>query len=600
MHSILQRILRDRSAASHAALLGIAIIVVYGTSVLTPLFGDDTILLTRARDTGWSPSELARAFRLEINDLTDGWKPPALENYRLFFFRPLVVATFKIDQTLWDARHPGYHITNLIIQFLVVWCVYSVARDASLRSGFAFLCAMLFIAYTPNMMTVNWVSGRTETLSGLFVLIAVRCSGRYWKSNSVSALTLAYAAFLAGLATKENAVLIPAFAMLACFTLYPCPWNPRKFTAALSPCIVIYPVYFWLRAKALDGFPTPPEGYYYHHFWNAEFPLFFVVKVAHSIVSLMWQFPAPLLPELIQRSAPAMAVFIALAIATLVVAYRWTPAKLRCLTFGWIALALLPTAPIGFNPIYFYLPSVAVALLYTYWIERWLDSSDQPRPRLATTVASILLFVGGPVCIASSGYIRDANAPTRNTAEGAVAAFRAYSNVKRIYVLDLPARQHFAAAEMRMRDARLKDVEIVVLNLSPLYLRPAPSAIYPVDDRTFFLTPTEANYFTTGFENVVLRKAVLDLHEGQRIEGPGYTIEVTKTGPVFETRIDSPSVAFLRGHLSLPAAQQLGVLELRVEFDRPLAADDTLFVQVVDGGVEVIDFGAFDSERGNN
>ena len=591
MHSILQRILRDRSAASHAALLGLAIIVVYGTSILTPLFGDDTILLTRARDTGWSPGELARAFRLEINDLTDGWKPPTLENYRLFFFRPLVVATFKIDQALWGAWHPGYHVANLIIQFLVVWCVYSVARDASLRSGYAFLAGLLFIVYTPNMMTVNWVSGRTETLSALFVLIAVRCSGRYWKSNSVSALALAYASFLAGLATKENAVLIPAFAMLACFTLYPCPWNPRKFTAALSPCIVIYPVYFWLRAKALGGFPTPPEGYYYHRIWDADFPLFFAVKMAHSIVSLVWQFPAPLLPELIQRSVPGMAVFIALAIATLVVAYRWTPAKLRCLAFGWIALALLPTAPIGFNPIYFYLPSVAVALLYTCWIERWLDIGARTRPRLANTVTGVLLFVGGTVCIASSGYIRDANAPTHETAEGAVAAYHAYPGVNRIYILDLPARQHFAAAEMRLREPRLKDIEIVVLNLSPLYLRPAPSVIRPIGNRSFLLIPIEANYFTTGFENIVVRRDVLDIHEGQRIKGPGYAIEVTKTGPVFETRVDAPPIAFLRRHLALPAERQLGVLELKVEFDKPLASEDTLFLQVVGGGVEVVDFG---------
>ena len=313
--------------------------------------------------------------------------------------------------------------------------------------------------------------------------------------------------------------------------------------------------------------------------------------MAHSIVSLVWQFPTPLLPELIQRSAPGVAVFIALAIATLIVAYRWTPAEFRILAFGWIAIALAPTAPIGFNPIYFYLPSVAVTLLYTCWIERWLDCGAHPRPRLASTVAGILLFAGGTVCIASSGYIRDANAPTHETAEGAVAAYRAYSDVNRIYILDLPARQHFAAAEMRLREPRMKDVEIVVLNLSPVYLGPAPSVVHPVGDRSFFLTPTAANYVTTGFENVVLRKDVLDIHEGQRIKGPGYAIEVTKTGPVFETRVDAPPIAFLRRHLALPAKGQLGALELKVEFDKPLAAEDTLFLQVVDGGVEVVDFG---------
>lgn len=116
------------------------------------------------------------------------------------FYRPLVVLSFAVDWQLWGGAPLGFHLTNLLLHLCAVVFVFLLARRWGAEAVAAAAAAALFGVLPRLSEAVAWISGRTDLLAVVFVLLALVLHGfenrRRWLA--------AFALFL-GLLSKEVA-----------------------------------------------------------------------------------------------------------------------------------------------------------------------------------------------------------------------------------------------------------------------------------------------------------------------------------------------------------------------------------------------------------
>lgn len=134
-----------------------------------------------------------------------------LEGVRLY--RPLTTLTYAVDQAI-SGGHPGwFHAVNVLLHVAVSLLAWAVLRGWFADRLTPFLGAALFAVHPIHVEAVANVSGRKELLATLFCL-ATLLAFRRWRESGGAWLALAGATFVAGLASKETAVVAPALLVL--------------------------------------------------------------------------------------------------------------------------------------------------------------------------------------------------------------------------------------------------------------------------------------------------------------------------------------------------------------------------------------------------
>jgi tetratricopeptide (TPR) repeat protein len=144
--------------------------------------------------------------------------------------RPLLNLSYAIDYALWGLRPIGYHLTNLLLHLVNVALLFHLARRITedWQPGeetthgrvlnpavVAFTAALLFGVHPLMTSAVTYVSGRSEVLGGTFYLSAI-LAGRHWLQRHGGVWWVLVTVFwLAALATKEIAVMLPV--VLICY-----------------------------------------------------------------------------------------------------------------------------------------------------------------------------------------------------------------------------------------------------------------------------------------------------------------------------------------------------------------------------------------------
>jgi hypothetical protein len=129
------------------------------------------------------------------------------------YYRPVVMLSFAADRFLWGASPVGYHVTNVAYHLIVCWLLLGLCRALGLGSGIALAAALAFACHPVQSEAVLYISGRTDLLAGLFVLLALHA----WRRARTPWDSFAFAsgaALLAALLCKEAAVAVP-LALLA-------------------------------------------------------------------------------------------------------------------------------------------------------------------------------------------------------------------------------------------------------------------------------------------------------------------------------------------------------------------------------------------------
>jgi len=206
-----------------------------------------------------------------------------------YYYRPLTILTYTIDRDIWGSVASFMHLENILLHLACALLVFAITRRLlplwGVRGQWLALFAGLFFALHPLATeSVSWISGRTDPLMAVFLLLAV------WltlisleRERSAAALGAGVSLFLAGLA-KESAVFIfPGLLWL--IIVYPgtgswvgrlrCRWFPLLMsTAGIAS-------YFVLRHMAIardTGIGTALKGV-----TGGEYDLFNKGRVAFKV-----------------------------------------------------------------------------------------------------------------------------------------------------------------------------------------------------------------------------------------------------------------------------------------------------------------------------
>jgi tetratricopeptide (TPR) repeat protein len=156
-----------------------------------------------------------------------------------YYYRPLLYLSFWLDTFLWGQEASFWHLVNILIHaanaVLVFFVTHAVSKKKDISSNVVpSLAALLFAVHPINTEAVNWVSGRSDLLACLFLLLSILSlflaleTGRH--RYRFGALT----AFLTACLCKDSAIFFLPGALAIIFCYDEDRWGSvRDFLAAL-------------------------------------------------------------------------------------------------------------------------------------------------------------------------------------------------------------------------------------------------------------------------------------------------------------------------------------------------------------------------------
>jgi hypothetical protein len=245
----------ERAQAWVLLLVLLAVIAVYLPHVGRGFVSDDFIWLRESLHDG--RIDLARTFTS-----TTG------------FFRPVVSLSFAVQRLLHGSDPRPYGLLNLLLHLANVLLAFRLLRRWERTRPLAAWVALLFaLSFKPAGMALGWISGRSDLLFSMFMLLALAAcplAGRPATGLASLARHLPCAVFyLAALLAKETAAAAPLFVFLFSFLGLQGPPRPggllkksaRGLLAAL-PFLAAWTIYFLLRFRSDAFTPASAPAYY--------------------------------------------------------------------------------------------------------------------------------------------------------------------------------------------------------------------------------------------------------------------------------------------------------------------------------------------------
>lgn len=382
------------------------------------------------------------------------------------YYRPLVLLSLWLDFSAGSLAPLLGHLTNAALHALCSVLVLRLLRQFLPPGGGALAGALLFAVHPVHVESVAFVSGRTDLLAAVFVLLAVL----HWRARRGAPTPLALGAsaglFVLALLSKEVAAAMPAAALA--WGLLPgaeedrglrdrarrlLPWAAAWGLALCLVAVLRFAVLGrWFGAApgmalgAAGGVPLDPlertAG---------------VVLLSLRLLAVPWPLnPAYTGPAVLPSWENALGA-AAVAGACAVVWRRpcWAGAR----GAAWIAAFLLPVSglfPVAGAPAaerFLYLPSVGFALAAGAVVVRFRVASPQVRRAAAGLGLTVLtLFAAGTVV--QSRVWRDEPTLYAETVRRSPAAPLAHVNLGNVYARDgdLPRAVESYRAALSLND----------------------------------------------------------------------------------------------------------------------------------------------------
>lgn len=169
--------------------------------------------------------------------------------YRADEIRPTLAFSYWLDAR-WGAANPiGYHVSNIVLHALNALFVLAIGRRTlGLPWVWSGIAALLFAVMPVHAETVNWISGRADSIPSLFFLAAFFCFN-YWRTNGGTGwYGVALLACFLALFSKQSAIVLPVI-IVAYEALTPGPHRMlswRRLSAYL-PFVALTAGYLALR-----------------------------------------------------------------------------------------------------------------------------------------------------------------------------------------------------------------------------------------------------------------------------------------------------------------------------------------------------------------
>lgn len=128
-----------------------------------------------------------------------------------YYYRPLTTLTYYLDRDLWGGIASFIHLGNILLHLGCTLLVFAITgricRFYSITATVpAFIAALLFALHPVNSESVCWISGRTDLLSGVFLLLSFLLLIIALQGRRYSAILFSGASLLLACLAKEVAV----------------------------------------------------------------------------------------------------------------------------------------------------------------------------------------------------------------------------------------------------------------------------------------------------------------------------------------------------------------------------------------------------------
>ncbi len=290
------------------------------------------------------------------------------------YYRPLMTLTYLGLWKIFGDSPIGYHLFNILVNALVVACVYYAGRELFKEEWSAVIAAIFFAVHPVHTETVSWIAAVPDLEATLLFLLGfyvyARGPGTGWKKQA-----LVVTSFLLAMMAKEPALmLVPLLIYYEHFVRE--GRHETAFTSKVKrylPMCVAGAGYLLLRMTLFGGLApvlqhaqiTWPQaiysafalvaGYSQLLIWPARLSAFHVFHVSHSFD---------------ERAVLVGAGIVAVSVVFALLFHRRWPAASFCIV--WMGITLAPVlnarwmAANVLTERYLYLPSVGFC-----WLAGW-------------------------------------------------------------------------------------------------------------------------------------------------------------------------------------------------------------------------------------
>ncbi|MDD5116600.1 MAG: tetratricopeptide repeat protein [Candidatus Omnitrophica bacterium] len=347
----------------------------------------------------------------------------------LNFYRPIQLLSCMADYSLWGLNPFGYHLTCVMLHILVALAFYGLIRLLFADTTLAFFSAMLFLAHPVNTEAVSYISGRSDLLSALFLLLCLIFYVRAARQPKLSYLLFIFFSCLLAFLSKENALII-----VSVILLYHCIFRVRIRRGVFFWPAAVSLLYMLARAVNLRSFFLGGDTVL------RRIPGFFAaiagyLRILFLPLNLHMDYGNRVFPFSHPQVLCGAAVFLLLVFFALKVRE-----KDRLLSFGllWFIIALLPANSIyPVNSFYMaehwlYLPALGFFLI----LARQIVSLYRKRGlrACAAAVFAFLLCAYSYLTVRQNGYWESEEKLYGRVMEFNPGSYMAHNNLGNMYM----------------------------------------------------------------------------------------------------------------------------------------------------------------------
>jgi hypothetical protein len=187
--------------------------------------------------------------------------PKVFVNSQGFFYRPLDKVLMYFLYTLFSFAPAGYHLSMLLVHFLIGLGVYLLAQKLFGKKIFSFIAALIFLLLPSQAENVFWISTMSMNLSTLFIVYMLICWMNFRQKISWQWLNYLLVLILAVLAFTSYEGSIVVLPLVILFDLFTTKVKVYKLNSILSylPLAALMLAYPLIRIVTNS---LPPSGDY--------------------------------------------------------------------------------------------------------------------------------------------------------------------------------------------------------------------------------------------------------------------------------------------------------------------------------------------------
>jgi Tfp pilus assembly protein PilF len=231
-------------------LLWIAIgaFLLYGQTIpFQYTFLDDQNLVLFNLENLKTPAYVTKAFTEDVFHM------PELSTY---YYRPVMTLSFMADAMIGQGSFAMFHVSNIIYHILAVFLLFLFFTELGFNRSRSFIFSLIFLVHPALTQAVAWVPGRNDSLLAIFILASAIYGIRYFRQLRISDLALHLSFYILALLTKESAIVLPFWLLIA--GLVYCRVPGGKYPAPLAGWIMITVTWAIVRNYVTGGEHSVP------------------------------------------------------------------------------------------------------------------------------------------------------------------------------------------------------------------------------------------------------------------------------------------------------------------------------------------------------